>query len=648
MIKQFKCVVLASFMFASPMLSYAANAVFHAELQQGTTRFPSNNGLYDRQKEYNFIIRNLGQVDMPGMSYFYPSTFVKHTANTTCGSTLRANESCQLALKFVANQLGSFTGQLKVCGGYGNWCSVFPNALNVSVTQNTIVSNNCTDIKSRPFADQTCRGSEQYSDNFGNFLKQVLNQAVTHREFNYFQHRPSVDETTVPCLEARQEGVGLDPLIEGGGVPLCQLMGYVSNNASVDDQPSNLPLSKQFPPYLTRLLGTPYPITSSTVPLSQLGALMNDFDTPAMDGSVQDVGYAGHVNFLNDYYEQQLSVRYDVCGIISCPSIFYLPYKLNAGQAQLETWPPLTNYWGTSAGGGSGAGYQIQAFKPGTATHYTLFSGGGGGGGGNTTPEISNAITSLINTGSGGGGGSQFADCYVNNLKENLNGLGLGAGTGSGVSTPENTPVIFQPPRSVDYTFLAPALHPTWNEQTILSEYARNMTYLFDILIPKLYNDGYSITMTGGGGGGTGLEFLDAAGQEFTPHVVSIGYGFNFCYVFNKNNQYHASDCIPSPVTSTPNATVEDVTYQNIGPLFHQGMELAILPENCNGYTDYTCTCLFQHTYVVEQLTAILISYGFTAADIPHWLVEPHCTSNTNQVVAQAGSSTCVPPWVSS
>jgi hypothetical protein len=560
---------------------------------------------------------------------------VKNTEKSTCGSVLQHNSSCQLAVILRPNQLGQFNGDLKVCAGNGLWCSRYPNGLAVTVTEKEIVSTNCHEAQTRPFSDLTCRGAKQFSDNFESFIQQVLKQSTTHRQFHYFQHQPSVDETTVPCLEARQAGEILDPNIQGGGIPLCDLMGYALSNARPNHQSESK--TKQFPPYLTRLLGTSYPITDNTVPLDQLDALRSEFNTSFMDESLQNVGYTGHVTFLSEYYQQQLGKVYTQCSESDiCSSIFYLPYLFGGSPDALKTWPPTDLlYWGMSGGGGSGSGYQIQAFKPGSATHYTLFSGGGGGGAGNTTPEGEVGAISLINTGSGGGGGSQFGGAYLNQ-GDNLNGLGLGAGTGSGLSALEGTNIIFQAPPAVEYSFYPPVAHPDWSDSRVLTEYADNLKYLLDTLIPALYNQGYSIVVTGGGGGGTGLEFLDALGEEFIPHPVSTEYGFNFCYVFNKAGQYKKSDCVSASAVINNKLTLDQIIYQNIGQLFNQCMKQAILPENCHGYTDYTCTCTFQHVCVITELTNILQLNGFSSDDLPSWLVTPHCSNSETALLLGA------------
>lgn len=611
--------------------SYSSIPIFKMEFLLGSSNFPSNLGLYDPPAERIVTITNQSSVNMTGMVYMLPPSFQIDQANTTCGATLNQNSSCQLAIFFAPNKLGHFAAILQTCGMNGLWCSQFANVFEIKVTQNTITSKNCNDIATRPFGKLDCQSSYIYANNFKAFMQQVIGvEAVTNSQFNYFQHIPSENETTTPCLQARQTGVpSLDPNIKGGGLPLCGLMGFATSNASENDLATT---SKLYPPYLNFLLGTAYPITADTVPLAELNELQQDFNTTAMDTSVQDLGYVGYVNFLSAYYQEQLQLTYQDCGSTeTCPSIYYLPYRLTSGQESLEVWPPKTNYWGSSGGGGSGAGYQIQAFKPGSSTHYTLFSGGGGGGAGNTSPEgvMAGSLPYLINTGSGGGGGSQFSDCYTVG-SDNLNGLGLGAGTGGGLSTHEGSPVSFAVAPAVDYSFYPPISHPTWNNTMVLTQYSSNLTYLFQHLIPQLYNEGYTIAVSGGGGGGTGLEFLDQQGEEFQPHPLSVGYGFNFCYVFNKANKYYSTDCISSSTTtSDTGATSTDLDtliYQNVGNFYNEGMNLAILPQNCNGYTNFTCDCTFQHAYVICQLENLLVANHYTAKDIPTWLINPHCS----------------------
>ena len=646
---------------------YAGTSLFSIQLALGEASFPSGMGWYDPPVTRLMSIRNQTGVTMP-VSYILPSQYHVDSEHSTCGSTLAQGATCLLAVVFNPEHLGHFSGQLKVCGHNGLWCSVDPVGFNTTVTNNDIVSTQCDMIKSRPFAAQDCSGSYTYANNLYAFMSRVLDvsEPEANQHFQYFQHTPSEDETTTPCLQAHQLGVGLDPLITGGGAPLCDLMSYATSNSG-----SAASTSKLFPPYLNFLMATAYPIVQNTTVLGRLPELLATFSHPVMDSSVQDLGYNGYVDFLNSYYLQQAATPYADCGSSAvCSALYYLPYATQ--QSQLQSWPPAgINYWGMSGGGGSGAGYQIEAFKPNSATHYVLFSGGGGGGGGNTTPELNNpSPPNLINTGSGGGGGSQFANCYVTH-DGNLNGLGLGAGTGSGLSITEGHDVTYQAPPATDYSFYPPNTHPSWSHDMTLASYGDNLSYLFRTLIPLLYNSGYTIAITGGGGGGAGLEFLNSAGAEYQPHPVSIGYGFNFCFVFNKAQQHTRTDCISSPNAGSPKAgALDNLIYKNLGTFFTQGMTLAV--STCSGgYSNYQCTCTFQHAYVICKLTDLLVANGFSSADIPTWLVNPHCNDSSTTLISHASlmeqlplhsapnncvksiqsfyqektSNACAPPW---
>lgn len=655
------CLVLSTM----PHVLQAGNSLFKIELALGESAYPSNMGWYDPPITRAMSVTNTSGVQMP-ISFSLPEQCHIDQAHSTCPTTLNPGAHCEVAVVFNPDKIGVFNGKLKVCGHNGLWCSVDPVGFEITVTDNDIVSTQCNAIQSRPFAALDCAGSNQYAENFHSFLTQVLHLTgnPTTQYFHYFQHKPNTNETTTPCLEAHQTGVSLDPLIQGGGEPLCTLMGYATSNSAETSATSKL-----FPPYLTFLLGTSYPILSNTTALDDLSQLLATFGHTSMDSQVQDLGYNGYVDFLNSYYLQQMATPYADCGTSAvCPSLYYLPYSTSA--SSLVAWPPVgIDYWGMSGGGGSGAGYQIEAFKPGSAIHYTLFSGGGGGGGGNTTPENQHTPdVTLLNTGSGGGGGSQFATCYVTQ-EGNLNGLGLGAGTGSGLSATEGHDITYLAPPATDYSYSPPTTHPSWSDNAILTAYTSNLDYLWRTLIPQLYDEGYTIAITGGGGGGAGLEFLNVRGEEYQPQPVSIGYGFNFCYVFNKAQKHTATDCISSPNAGSPSALILDnLIYKNIGTFFNEGMTLAV--STCSGgYSNYQCTCTFQHAYVICELTNLLVTNGFSSSDIPSWLINPHCndvsslpsqadiidqlpqapentcaTSITQFIQAQT-STTCAPPW---
>ena len=665
---------IACFLFGClPSALQAGEPLFAIQLALGETAFPSSVGWYDPPTTRFLSITNHTGAVMP-ITFQLPNLYYVDHDRTNCGSSLNPEESCELAVGFNPSQIGHFMGKVQVCGR-GVWCSVDPVGFDVTVTNTDIVSTQCSKIKSRPFAALDCAGSFEYAQNFASFVARALHTAVPTEapaglpQFQYFQHTPSANETTVPCSQATQTGVTLDPLIHGGGEQLCDLMQFTTSNSGARSD-----LSKLYPPYLTLLLGTSYPIASNTEVLDYLTRLKNNFGLTTMNSYVQNLGYLGYVTFLTNYYLQQISKSYVDCGTSpGCPSLYYLPYT--APEYTLITWPPNgIAYWGMSGGGGSGAGYQIEAFMPGSATHYTLFSGGGGGGGGNTTPEGTSPNLNLINTGSGGGGGSQFANCYVTH-EGNLNGLGLGAGTGAGLSALEGHNIVYQAPPAVTYSYYPPTILPQLTNDEILTKYTDNLDYLVGTLIPGLYNHGYTIAITGGGGGGTGLEFLNSGGVEYQPQPVSIGYGFNFCYLFNKKGVYEKTDCTSSPNASLesnkkPVPTPDELIYKNMGTFFNTGMPLAV--SACTGgYSNYQCTCSFQHAYVICEITNMLVANGYSSSDIPTWLRNPHCNETPDTMLSHGilvdqlsssavpkncanaiqdfftaqTSTACVPPW---
>jgi len=98
--------------------------------------------------------------------------------------------------------------------------------------------------------------------------------------------------------------------------------------------------------------------------------------------------------------------------------------------------------------------------------------------------------------------------------------------------------------------------------------------------------------------------------------------------------QHHtATDCI-STANASPSTGVllNNLIYNNIGVFFNQGMALAV--STCaGGYSNAMCTCSFQHAYVICELTDLLVANGFTSADIPTWLINPHCNETSDELI---------------
>ena len=332
-----------------PTLIHAAIPLFKIEHALGSPEFPSTVGWFSSPITSFLTVTNQTGVTMP-VTYNIPPPYQVDLTRSTCGATLSQGASCEIAVIFNPSILGPSSGKLEVSAHGGLWRSVDPTGLNTTVVDTDIISTQCSAIKSRPFAALDCASSYTYAQNFNTFISKVLGIQVPNNylRFTYFQHTASPNETIIPCLQAKQKNVNLDPLIEGGGISLCDLMGYATSNSSSSDS-----TSKQYPPYLNSLLGTAYPIEPNTIPLAKTNELLATFGDPVMDPTIQNLGYKGYVDFLTSYLLEQGSKHYAACGgAESCPSIYYLPYQ--STEANLISWPPRTDYYGMSGGGGSG------------------------------------------------------------------------------------------------------------------------------------------------------------------------------------------------------------------------------------------------------------------------------------------------------
>ena len=255
--------------FAVPIFSFAiadTSAPFNQIMNVG-----------DASQSVTLKITNTSAQTLPEMTYTPPAPFTVITAGISdaCGSQLGAGQSCNLGINFDPSKIGHYGGQVKVCAGGGIWCSRDPVPFNITVSQTDIAISSCSNVLQRPYASLDCNGVFNYSDNFRQFLAAVVGQAATKSEFTYFQHTLSVDETSTPCLSAIQKFAVLDPEIKGGGAPLCNLLAYASATAS-DNTATK---TKLYPPYMTNLLGTTFPVTT---PLNNLGFL-NQFGIPPFD-----------------------------------------------------------------------------------------------------------------------------------------------------------------------------------------------------------------------------------------------------------------------------------------------------------------------------------------------------------------------------
>lgn len=186
---------------------------------------------------------------------------------------------------------------------------------------------------------------------------------------------------------------------------------------------------------------------------------------------------------------------------------------------------------------------------------------------------------------------------------------------------------------NVIYTLPAPFYRITSDTNNCGTTLANGQQCTFIVGFPPNKIGSFGGKLSVCGGGGVGLEFLDSHNEEYNPHPVSIGYGFTFCFAFNKNGLYNKSDCdedIPENFQhpqhiQTETDDVQALIYKSIGPYYKRGMDLAIQPGNCNGYKDTEYTCLFQSNYVIQQVTQLLQTHGYPTSQIPSWLLNPHC-----------------------
>ncbi|MFZ4077363.1 MAG: hypothetical protein ACOYKA_05195, partial [Legionellaceae bacterium] len=88
---------------------------------------------------------------------------------------------------------------------------------------------------------------------------------------------------------------------------------------------------------------------------------------------------------------------------------------------------------------------------------------------------------------------------------------------------------------------------------------------------------------------------------------------------------------------------LDNIIYKNIGPFYNQGMTLAL--SACpGGYSNFQCTCSFQNAYVICELSELLLANGFSSADIPTWLINPHCNDTMTTLIESTTHMSQLPP----
>jgi hypothetical protein len=445
----------------------------------------------------------------------------------------------------------------------------------------------CLSVEDYPYARNLyCPASFNAVNQVFDVLVQGLGLNLPiERQFFFYQTKPPKNahspdyldpaQTTVPCLET--PAPWNPALILGAGVPLCDLLAYVS---SIGQQviliPGNgnplPPALRRYPDYFSHLL-----VPTDALPLAQfrMGG--------SYDPLVKALGRDGA-----DVFEHEAG------GFT--PSTFYSPSPLAVAP----------DYQGISGGGGAGWGGEIVLTS--RSLSRTLLAFGGGGGGGLTSmahPDPSSTISSL---GAGGGGGMQFANGYHQD-HQSYNQLGLGAGTSSNEQMVQYS--YYQPiTGDVTHTF----------DPAIVSEYQTQLLNLFSQLDQGLRQQG-EVILKGGGGMGAGAEYLDASGEEYVPHAVSTQAGFQFRFKIGKVR----GPIFPSGGLATvPEVQVtsqQQKLYLALGNIYQFANQQAFT-ECGNSYDHYECICPVSQAIVICLAHQVL---GGSVASIPGWIQQAHC-----------------------
>ncbi|MDC0535968.1 hypothetical protein OAO18_09195 [Francisellaceae bacterium] len=470
--------------------------------------------------------------------------------------------------------------------------------------------HDCSEIKNPgTYQDDVfCYSAYQYYTKLKQTLQNMTgNDDNINGNFTYYAHTADVvkagqdaNQTQLACNSADLRQIDLDDkgnniypnnypndnFKSGLGEPLCQFLAYIG---SVEETQT---------------------WTYHKSPIEYFNAIMNN---PIDFGPTQK----GHPNRFDQYVED-LSANaeqnyIDKGGQVSSmymPNGWSIPFTENYYKDNTDK--PYSAYWGMSAGGGSGAGFQVYIGTE-AAEDNVVFTGGSGGGGGFTSPEFDydkdGSIKNIkqISIGSGGGGGVQFANS--GKYTQFTEGLGLGAGVGTGPKIPDTMQVEYSYNKNNSVT------SHSYNADTV-SEFMNEMKSLKGLMKNK------TVVVKGGGGMGVGAEYLyldqnNNSIQEYTPHIISTGGGFTFAFTIQPKS-------MPNLLLQ-PNKLINsnDVQfYQNLGAYYNLAMTLALA--HTEGYGGYSCAlymCEYAQDYVLKQAIN-----DFSGKDnVPSWLKVDQC-----------------------
>jgi hypothetical protein len=455
--------------------------------------------------------------------------------------------------------------------------------------------------------DIFCESAYSYYNKLKTFLGEISPGAHIKGNFIYYEHKSSkhqyapngynqtqlsCSDTNITQIDKNARGVNIyldnfpnaNRLGDKGGLgnPLCQFIEYIGTV----EQTQNSWYSKQPMDYFGLIISKPEKFGQDKVFAPAVGNL-------SADAKSHYIKIGGKVNSM--YIPNQENMIF---------SQSYLDKHKN---------DKYSAYWGMSAGGGSGAGFQVYLYKSKKPSNQdVVFTGGFGGGGGFVSPEFNFKEgkvndTVQVSIGSGGGGGLQFSNS--SNQFNLQNGLGLGAGTSSDE-------------RQVEYSYYL-------NPNTVYEEYNKKVVKGFQANLEELASiinqNEYKINIRGGGGMGVGAEYLYLVNQnetvsleEYLPHVLSSEGGFSFTITLLPK------DSTDSLVVSNDIAITqqENSFYQNLGAYYNTATKLAL--KKTKGRGAYSCAvymCKSTQQYVLDQAKSI-----FGGLDkVPSWVKIDQC-----------------------
>jgi hypothetical protein len=141
---------------------------------------------------------------------------------------------------------------------------------------------------------------------------------------------------------------------------------------------------------------------------------------------------------------------------------------------------------------------------------------------------------------------------------------------------------------------------------------------------------------------GGGMEYLQADGQEYTPHALSTQAGFSYRYEFYWRDWRPPQSHMASRKTTTVNKPKADL-YQALGDFYRIANQQAL--EDCdNDYANFACICPRAQVLVICQVGEF---FSGDVSKIPAWLQQAHCPDTSSSLLTAGAPNPSRPPFSS-